>query len=138
MKFGKYFTTRLNGQILISLVQAAVCWLLFVSASANANSAQDFEQASKSACEKLKSCAMAEMVQEEGITPEMRKMIQGMVDGLCENIMSFEQIEPFDDLYQPATACMNSMAALSCSQIEDDVKTNECDEFEAIAKKYDQ
>ena len=109
--------------------------LLFASCT-HAGSASDFEKAAKLACDKFKSCAMAQMGDQEGMTPEMQQMIEGMVSGMCDNIMSLDQIPQFDDLYTAAAACMNSMAALSCSQLDDDVKTNECDKYESMAKQY--
>lgn len=109
---------------------------LSITTSELANSADDFETASTAACEKFKSCAMAEMAGQEGITPQMKQMLEGMIAGVCDNMMNMGQVEQFNDLREPATACMNSMARLSCKQLDGDVETDECKTFEKLAKQY--
>ncbi|MBT0587349.1 hypothetical protein [Alteromonas oceanisediminis] len=109
--------------------------LSFVLLSAGAT-AQSFEQATVAVCDKMKTCALKQMGQEEDLTPQMRQMIEGMIAGMCDNVMDFSQIETHAELHKPAAACLQSMAALSCEELEEDVSTTECEAYEDVAEDY--
>jgi hypothetical protein len=88
-------------------------------------------------CEKVKSCAMAQ-IDEQDLTPEIRQMMQPMLDGMCANMQSsVGEFSPGHPLYVPAEACMRSMETLSCDMIQDpaQVETPECQKFTAMAKE---
>lgn len=100
---------------------------------------QALEVASDKLCQKVKQCTFEQMQREQGITPQMRTMVEGMLSSMCENLMEFNEADTYHELVEPATACMDSMSALSCEDIEEnDMQTAECEEYEALAKKYEQ
>jgi len=88
-------------------------------------------------CEKVKSCAMSQIA-EEDITPEVRQMMQPMLDNLCVDMRnSMGEIPPGHHRYQPALACMRSMQKLSCEAMQDEqgMKTPECDTYEKLDRQ---
>lgn len=88
-------------------------------------------------CEKVKSCAMAQIA-EEDVTPEMRQMMQPMLDGMCDDMRSsMDEIPTGDQLYKPALACMRSMQTLSCAAMQDEesMKTPACETYEKLRKQ---
>lgn len=87
------------------------------------------------ACEKLKKCALQE-VESQDIPPEMRQMVENMAASMCTNLIAFSQVEPYKELYVPAAQCMQSLADKSCTEMQDDVETPECKNYEKLAKKY--
>jgi len=97
----------------------------------------DLTTAAMDLCEKVKSCAMAQMA-EEDITPEMREMMQPMLDNMCESVQSsMGDVPTGHALYGPALACMRSMEKVSCQQMQnpDGMKTPECDKYEKLARE---
>lgn len=100
--------------------------------------ADNYTDASLALCEKVKSCAIAQMG-EQDVTPEMQKMIQPMLDNMCANMSaSMPEVAKEHALYKPAMACMNSLEALSCEQMQEGTgsETPACKEYEALAEKY--
>ncbi|WP_100656951.1 hypothetical protein [Alteromonas flava] len=95
-------------------------------------------QASKAACEKFKACALQEMAGSPDITPQMKQMLEGMIAGVCDSLMDYSDIKGQHELYQPAADCLNSMAQLSCEQLNDDITTPACAEYERRAEQYSQ
>lgn len=115
--------------------RCAVLMLVFALPAA----AQDFEKASLALCEKVKSCALQQMGEKE-ITPEMRQMLEPMFRTMCDSARQYiKDVPTGHEMYPVAVACMNSMAKLSCAQMEnlDEQPTPECAKYEAMAKKYD-
>ena len=101
-------------------------------------SADDITSAVSGLCEKVRSCAMSQ-VAEEDLTPEMRQMMQPMLDTMCDNMQSrVQEVSPGHPLYQPAVACMRSMEALSCEAMRsgENLQTKECEAYEELAKEY--
>ena len=98
--------------------------------------ADDLMSASNDMCEKVKSCALAEIA-ESDMTPEMRQMMEPMLEGMCEQMrQGVNQVPTTHELYQPAVACMRSMANLSCAQFQStEVETPECLKYRELAKK---
>lgn len=100
--------------------------------------ADEYSGATLALCEKVKSCALEQMGQQE-ITPEVRQMMQPMLDNMCSQMaVEVEEVASGHALYKPALACMKSMAALSCAdmQSQDGPHTEACKEYEALAEKY--
>jgi hypothetical protein len=100
--------------------------------------ADEYADGSLALCEKIKSCALAQMGSQE-ITPEIRQMMQPMLDGMCSNMMvSMPEVAESHAMYKPAMACMKSLEALSCEQMQQtsEANTPACKEYEALAEKY--
>ena len=100
--------------------------------------ADEYSDATLALCEKVKSCALEQMGQQE-ITPEIRQMMQPMLDNMCSQMaVEIEEVASGHAMYKPALACMQSMAAISCSdmQSQDGPQTAACKEYEALAEKY--
>lgn len=115
----------------------AIAVLLAFSKSSLASDADDFKAASKAVCEKMKQCALAQMDMSD-MTPEMRQMSNSMVSNMCIGVLEFSQIEPYQALYEPAAACLQSMSILSCNELIEsgDVVTPACTEYEKLAQSY--
>ncbi len=100
--------------------------------------AEDYTDTSLALCEKVKSCALAQMGEQE-ITPEVRQMMQPMLDNMCSNMLvNLPEVAKDHTMYKPALACMNSMAALSCEEMQgqNSSATPACEEYEELAEKY--
>lgn len=112
------------------------CLMAFSPLAALNVQADDIGSAALAMCEKVKSCAMAQIAQEE-ITPEMRQMMQPMLDSMCANMKDKVQEVPLGhDLYEPAVACMRSMEALSCEQMQSEqADTPACQAYEKMARE---
>lgn len=107
---------------------------LFIPALA---SADDITSAAKDLCEKVRSCAMSQ-VAEEDLTPELRQMMEPMLDNMCANMQSkVQEVATGHPLYQPSIACMRSMEALSCEDMQDPARmqTPECEAYEKLARE---
>lgn len=101
--------------------------------------AEKMTEASLALCEKVKGCALEQLQQEE-FTPEMRQMMEPMLNGMCQAVRAqITEVPTGHPLYAPALACMESMAQLSCAALQggDDIKTAACEEYRRQAEKYD-
>lgn len=90
-------------------------------------------------CEKVKTCSMAQ-VPEADLTPEMRQMMEPMLENMCESMRSnIAEVPEGHQLHDPAVACMRSMADLSCEQMqsEQQAQTEACREYENLVKSYE-
>lgn len=98
-----------------------------------------FVDASNSMCQKVKSCALESMQKEEDLTPQMRAMMEGMLEGMCTNIKEYADVGKSHSLLKPAAQCLESMSALSCGAFESDAmaETKECREFEQKRARYE-
>lgn len=86
-------------------------------------------------CNKLKSCAL-KSVNESDLSPDMRNMILQSMEGACISLQQqFSGVVQAHPLYEPANACLQSMAALSCDEIEnqDEQPTPACARYEKMA-----
>lgn len=121
-------------------MRAANCYLpvllLVSSLLAPAAGAEEIADVALALCEKVKACSMAE-IEEEDLTPEMRQMMQPMLDNMCANMNARVQDVPTGHaLYEPAVACMRSMAALSCEQMQSQqVNTPACQAYEKMVNE---
>ena len=123
---------RKSYQQLLSVV--ILCLLSFQPARAD-----DISEAALGLCEKVKSCAMAQIAQED-LTPELRQMMQPMLDTMCANMQAkVAEVDVGHPLHAPAAACMRSMEALTCEMMQDPqhMKTSECEAYEEMAKETD-
>lgn len=99
--------------------------------------ADDLTDAAQGLCDSVKSCAL-EQIAKEDLTPEMRQMMEPMLESMCTNIQSKVQEVPMDHrLYKPAVACMRSMESLTCADMQnpDRMSTPECREYEKLARE---
>ena len=89
-------------------------------------------------CEKVKSCALAQMNQSE-ITPQMRQMIQPTLDTMCDQVTNrVGEVPQGHAVYASAVACMRSMRVLSCEDMVNaqPTVTPACREYEEMARRY--
>jgi len=98
--------------------------------------ADEISDAALDLCEKVKACAMQEIKQED-LTPQMREMMQPMLDNMCANMQArVKSVPSGDQLYEPAVSCMRSMEALSCEAMQtDQANTPECQAYEKLARE---
>lgn len=91
--------------------------LVAAAVSANAATADDLGAAATSLCEKVKTCALQQMNQQQ-MTPQMRQMIEPSLESMCASMNGqMAEVPQGHELYKPAVACMRSMAQQSCSDI---------------------
>ena len=105
--------------------------------AATSASAEELTKAALGLCEKVKSCAMQEIA-EQDLTPEMRQMMQPMLDNMCTTMQQgIGEIPTGHELYKPAVACMRSMEQLSCEQMQNqsDQGTPECQKYAELAEQ---
>ncbi|MBL1319525.1 MAG: hypothetical protein COA63_000500 [Methylophaga sp.] len=103
-------------------------------------SADTIDQQSLQLCEKIKSCALAEL-EGHDMSADMKSMVLSSMDGMCQAMateFSNDSIKEYDDLRKQATACMTSLSALSCPQLMDGATdTPECVALEKSAAEYE-
>ena len=108
---------------------------LFLALLPTPGFADEFTDASTKLCLKLKSCAMAQ-VDQQNLTPEIRQVMASGLNEMCANLHSQVAAVPSGHaLYDSALACMRSIEALDCSRMIDSgqVSTRACQEHEALA-----
>ncbi|MDM7860478.1 hypothetical protein QTP81_07705 [Alteromonas sp. ASW11-36] len=118
-------------------VSVALLTTITLSLPTQANTYEKLAKASAAACENFKACALQEIEGDASITPEMRQMVEGMVSGVCENMIGFTQADQHESLHEPAIACLNSMANLSCSELQDGGETAACQELNQLLENYE-
>jgi len=96
----------------------------------------DLNDSSAELCDKVKSCALAE-VKAQGLPEGMVQMMVGMFEGMCAT-----WVEPYAatvdkaGLEDKAIACIDSVVSESCAALmkaKGAFRTKECDEFEQAA-----
>jgi hypothetical protein len=95
----------------------------------------DMTTAAMKLCEKVKSCAMTQ-VPEEDLTPELRQMMEPMLDNMCADMRNtMGEVPVGHPLHQPALACLRSMEDLSCEMMQDPqrMETPQCTAYEKLA-----
>ena len=116
----------ISGSILLSIA-------LFVTPA----QADELGDAAQTLCEKVKSCAIAQM-EGQNIPEETRQMMQPMLDNMCTQVRGkVGEVPTGHPLYKPAVACMESMNSLSCENMQDAgaMTTPECEEYEELARE---
>ena len=99
--------------------------------------ADELGDAAEALCEKVKSCALAQM-EGQNIPAETRQMMQPMLDNMCAQVRGrIGEVPTGHPLYKPAVACMESMNSLTCEDMQDsgDMATPECEEYEKLARE---
>jgi len=99
--------------------------------------AQEIVEAASGLCEKVRTCAMAQ-IDKEDLTPELRQMMEPMLDSMCANMQSkVQEVKVGNALHQPAVDCMRSMQALSCEDMQDPARmqTAQCESYEKLARE---
>ena len=93
--------------------------------------ADEYSDAALALCEKIKSCAVAQMGEQQ-LTPEIRQMMEPMLAGMCDQMLqTMPEVAKEHALYQPALACMKSLAAVDCNKMQQtEHETPACREFE--------
>ncbi|MEM9255593.1 MAG: hypothetical protein AAGA91_09095 [Pseudomonadota bacterium] len=110
-----------------------VLWILWVLPA----QAEELTEAALGLCERVKACSI-EQLQEEELTPEMRQMLQPMLDNMCEQVKgNMGDVPTGHALYKPALACMQSMEKLSCEVLmsPDQEPTAECQRYRTAAQQ---
>jgi hypothetical protein len=120
------------------MLQKLVLVLIFGCSLGVPARAENMVDATLVLCEKIKTCALAQIAQQD-FTPEMRQMMEPMLNGMCARVQSqITDVPTGHSLYGPALSCMKSMEALSCADLRDgdQLKTPECEAYEEASKKY--
>ncbi len=120
-----------------ALLPRAALFSLVVLAPVTAT-ADSLEAAAMDMCEKVKACSLAQIEQSD-MTPEMREMMEPMLENMCTSMRAgIKEVPTGHALYQPAVACMRSMAQLSCDDFQDGdrVVTPECQKYQEMAEGY--
>ncbi len=99
-------------------------------------SADEIADAALDLCEKVKACAMAGIA-EEDLTDDTREMMQPMLDNMCANMQAkVQEVPRGHGLYGPAVACLRSMQALSCEEMQtSQANTPACQEYEKLLRE---
>jgi hypothetical protein len=121
----------------IMVKQLSGAFMLGIAVLAPAVYADEFGDATQALCEKVKSCAVAQMAGQD-IPPETRQMMQPMLDSMCTQINAkVGEVPTGHPLYKPAVACMESMNSLTCEEMQDaaGMATPECEEYEELARE---
>jgi hypothetical protein len=116
------------------LVSVTLLSMVIVAPIARADELAD---AAQTLCEKVKSCALAQMEGQE-LTPETRQMMQPMLDSMCAQVRGkVGEVPTGHSLYAPAVACMQSMNSLTCENMQDagDIVTPACEEYENLGRE---
>lgn len=119
----------------IKIMAASFLAVLLTSVAAHAD---DLGDEVTTLCEKMKQCTLDSMAEAE-MAPEMKMMITQQLDMACVGLQArFGAAAQAHSLYQPALACVKSMQAMSCQEIEesDDSITPECDRYQELAEGY--
>lgn len=86
---------------------------------------------------KMKSCALSEVAD---ASEQMRQMVETQAGEICNQLYITKVaaasygFAPEHEVIQTATACLNSIAALTCDTM--DTQTPECCKADAISQKY--
>lgn len=110
---------------------------IFGTGAVQASNVDKMNAAFNELCDKMEQCAMEQMGKEQDLTPEMRSMIEGMIEGMCKNMMDVGEVNEYAELVDPAVACIDSMTSKSCSELQgDNVQTPECKAYERQAEEF--
>lgn len=92
-------------------------------------------EASQGLCDSIKTCALSQIASQD-LTPEIRAMMEPMLENMCAAMNSkVQEVPTSHGLYRPALACMRSMQALTCEQMQSQTSTPECQQYEALARE---
>jgi hypothetical protein len=98
--------------------------------------AATFEDAYAGFCEKMKSCAMAEINKVQGMNEQMKAQATMMIEGMCVNVRKdFTSINQHPTLEPAAVGCLQSMADLSCEELSAHQGSNTTPQCTALQTK---
>ena len=123
---------------MLRAVSTKIAIVSFALLTAAAASADSLEAAAMAMCEKVKACSLAQ-IQESDMTPEMREMMEPMLENMCNSMRAgIQEVPSGHPLYQPAVACMRSMSQLSCEDFQtgDGMVTPECQKYQEMLEDY--
>ncbi len=113
------------------------CATMLTAALSLPVAADDLVSAASDMCEKVKTCMLAQM-NEADLTPEMRQMMEPMAASMCDQMrQGIGEMPTGHALYEPAVACMRSVANLSCEAFQEgsSAETPECKKYRELAKQ---
>lgn len=99
--------------------------------------ADELRDAVQGLCDSVRSCALEQIVKEE-LTPEMRDMMEPMLDNMCATMKeNVQEVAPGHPLYDPAVACIRSLESLTCDEMQNPGRdsTPECEIYEKLASE---
>lgn len=105
-----------------------------------AGSMNDFNAAFNKVCNKTKQCAMAELRGDASVPPEMVKMVESSMIGMCQGIKDGFHPQLFaghKHIMDAATACLQSMEKQSCDAMNSGNETEACKKYNKLAEKYE-
>lgn len=117
------------------LPAVAVVFLLAPTPAA----ADDLGNAMNVFCEMIKSCTLVQMGKQQNLTPEIRQMVENQMQTMCVGVQQqYVAATRTHELYEPAVACMRSMSALECPQLQsaNADATPACATYKEKAKNY--
>ena len=116
--------------------QSVLASALVLSAS-TPTLADSIPEATLDLCEKVKSCAISQMNQEE-VTPEMRQMMEPMLESMCASMgQQVQAVAEQHPLYDSAVACIRSMEKLDCQALQGSGQnsTAACESYEKLLRE---
>ena len=105
-----------------------------MSVAGTASAMDNFDEASQQLCEHLRECTLKTMDAESNAN--MRKMVDGMVQGMCKKMTRQFKVEGYEDIRNSAAACMRSMTEQDCDALDSSTSTPACREYEKMAETY--
>lgn len=120
-------------------MKSLILTLFILLGLSNLAQADPYKDAMTGLCEKMKSCAIAEMQKESaGLSDAMKEMIKGQMQAMCAGMeQEFSQAAMVPDLKDEVMACVQSIQAQSCAALmseNDDGSTPQCDALEKKAE----
>ncbi len=99
--------------------------------------AKELNDAANNMCNKAKICIQKEIAGNDDIPASMMGMVENMVGQMCQQFTAIAEVDEFHELVEPATECLNSMAARDCTTLmESDDETPACKRYQKLADKY--
>ncbi len=113
--------------------------LLGLGTSAMA-SKSEFNEVSDALCGKMKECAFGAMQEKNNISPDMKAMVEKMLDDTCKSMKdAYSPAMESHELYEPAVACIRSLSVMSCGAMKTmnrESPTPECKTFRELEEKH--
>lgn len=117
-------------------ILAALTLIFSLATLAAPAHAETYEEATNALCEKIKSCALADMRMED-MDDADKRMMMNMMDNMCLDMQQNYTAAPNSPHYDEAAACMRSMADLTCGEFQamsEENPTEECAAFKDTAQ----
>lgn len=112
-------------------------WLIFalgLAAFSAGAVADELSSALTTMCDKMKTCAMAQIEAENELPADMKAMMKQSLEQSCSTIQhNYEQaMQTYPGYYAAALACVRSMNKLDCQELMDEPgETQACKQYEA-------